>query len=284
VDLTAPGWSTRSYLAAFGVLLAGSDTASVILQRGIGGSTAYEAVTDAQLGIAHGADTTWLVRENKELPSCRRPPPYELGQPSGGRDCYAGVLSEGVGPNHSYGLHVELPTGETISGGVSVPGIPLILAPEEGDRWTVPFRVEPAGAPLLTIPADVSAGRGTARLEVHGALERVWLAGSELELRLCDTQLYAPPVRDPGDERFDVWFYGAGCALDGVALAWDSLDLRLVAVAYEQNYDRYVEVVLSSSEIAREAAGSGLKGAVGVFGAAAQRHRILRVVVEEPAG
>ena len=66
----SPDWSTESYLGIYGVLLAGSDTAAVIAQRGIEGSTSYEAVTDGQLGVVSENGMTWLIRENPDLPGC----------------------------------------------------------------------------------------------------------------------------------------------------------------------------------------------------------------------
>jgi hypothetical protein len=283
-EITAPSWPTEGYLAVYGVLLAGSDTASLILQRGIGGGgTYFQAVEDAETILDEGGVRTVLERQRPDFPSCRRPPTYELGSPTAERDCWTAQLPHGIAPGEQYHLRSELGSGELILGSVQIPGWPTILAPENGQRWTVPFRIEPAGSPLMTVPLRWRPGSRSARVEIHGALAKVWRGTSDVALEDCETQVYAPPSIevDPGDQTTDLWFYGALCESDEGTIPWDSLDLRLTVVGYEENYASYAEGMIGGREVARDAAGPGLEGAIGVFGGAAIRWTSIRIVLDE---
>lgn len=282
-EATAPGWSTEGYLAVYGVLLAGSDTASLILQRGITGGTSFEAVEDAEVSLESGGLRTILVRESPDFPSCRRLPPYESGRATAERDCWTAQLPHSTAPGEEYHLRSVLGTGEIILGETRIPGRPSILAPEDGTRWTVPLRVEPAGSPLLTIPVRWSPGSRSSRIEIHGSLSQVWQGTSTVSLGDCETQVYAPVAGDTtdGDQSTALWFYGALCTSDQVAIPWDSLDLKISVVGYEENYAWYADRMVGGKEVARDAAGAGLEGAIGVFGGAAMQNRTIRIVLEE---
>jgi hypothetical protein len=282
-EVTAPKWATKEYLAAYGVLLAGSDTAGVILHRGIEGSTSYETVLEAETWIVHGGNVTWLIRDNQHLPGCRRIPSPGLEQPKGERDCWAALLPEPAVPGETFTLHSVLSAGDSLRGEVRIPDYPQIKAPEPGERYIVAYRVEPAGAPLKTITMTLVPGAFSAQIEVYGSLARVWEGGSDVSLGLCETKIYAPPLSSPSGENIDLdaWFYGAACAENDVPIPWDSLDLRLTAVGYEKNYSDYLHTMAGGGEIARTSAGSGLNGAVGVFGAAALKDRVIRILLDE---
>jgi hypothetical protein len=123
-----------------------------------------------------------------------------------------------------------------------------------------------------------------ARLEVLGGLTRVWGGEGEIDPYLCETLLYAPPVLDPSREEFEALFYGAACSQENVPIVWDSLDLALTAVTYDENYHRYYEEMVEGTEISRTGAGFGLSGAFGVFGSANVTQRMVRVVVVPGGG
>ena len=115
-------------------------------------------------------------------------------------------------------------------------------------------------------------------------LVRVWGGAGEVNPRLCSTRVYASPISDPGQESFDAFFYGAGCSEHDVPIAWDSLDLALTAVTYDENYRRYKELMVDGKEISRTGAGFGLTGAFGVFGSANITQRTVRVVIADSGG
>ena len=117
-----------------------------------------------------------------------------------------------------------------------------------------------------------------------GGLVRVWGGAGEVNPRLCSTRVYASPIRIPGQESFDAFFYGAGCSEHDVPIAWDSLDLALTAVTYDENYRRYKELMVDGKEISRTGAGFGLTGAFGVFGSANITQRTVRVVIADSGG
>ena len=128
----SPDWPTETYLGLYGVLLAGSDTAAVIAQRGVEGSTSYEAITDGQLGVVSGDGTTWLIRENPDLPGCVRLPPHSPGGSGGDRDCFSGLLPGPVSVQGTYQLRLLLASGDSAVGETTIPAQPVDTLPGIG--------------------------------------------------------------------------------------------------------------------------------------------------------
>ena len=169
-------------------------------------------------------------------------------------------------------------------GETTIPAPPSIRSPGAGERWTVPYPVNETGGPLKIFPMEVEVMGSAAELNALGGLVRVWGGSEEVNPRLCDTRVYASPIRVPGQESFDAFFYGAGCSQNDVPIAWDSLDLALTAVTYDQNYHRYKEQMVEGKEISRTGAGFGLTGALGVSGSASITQRTVRVVIADGGG
>jgi hypothetical protein len=120
-------------------------------------------------------------------------------------------------------------------------------------------------------------------VEIHGSLSEVWQGTGSVPLEDCEARVYAPVTREDtgGDQNTDLWFYGALCSADDRAIPWDSLDLEILVVGYEENYAWYADAMAGGREVARDAAGAGLQGAIGVFGAAAMKSRVIRIVLHE---
>lgn len=282
VEFSAPVWDPIGYLAAYGVVLVGSDTAAVIVERGLDGGTAYEAVVDAEVTIVHHGMVTSLRHRNRELPSCRRPAPSELRPPKGEDGCYSELLAGPLLlPGDTVGLLGTLQTGTPFSGGTVLPTIPQVSDPPPGSRYTVPFWQEPLGSPLLTIPVEVGPMEGAARLEVVGQVKQAWAAGELVPGWKCETRTYAPPSRDPGrGASLRLRLYDTTCRDRELVLPVDSIDLRVTVTGYDPNYASYVDAMAEAAEISRAAAAFGLRGALGVFGSAAQEARVVRIALD----
>lgn len=89
-------------------------------------------VEGAIVDLVHGADTLRLPLQGADADPCWRDSFSPLTDLTGA--CYAGDVPFGIEPGEEYVLRASLPDGTLVTGRVTVPAAPAIIAPVDGTR------------------------------------------------------------------------------------------------------------------------------------------------------
>jgi hypothetical protein len=270
-------------LMVHGVLEAGVDTVVIRLtetrarQRGLAAAT--RGVRGAAAELSGGGVTVPMREYSGAAGGC-------WGMLTTGSDpdnpgCYLGVVPGGVRAGGSYVLRIDLPDGRQIRGETSIPASPELLRPVEGERWhfaDVPESAVPVADPQVLRWRSEPA---VAALTLSLLSDSVFHAGTSVPHSGCG--VYMGSVRytqhvDSITWRPPLFCDGWGGSQGGPQARPDSLDMRLRAVFFDTAFVRYQGLAEYGGTVRRSEAAVGLKGAAGIFTAAAVAERRVRMV------
>ena len=258
---------TQEQVTVHSMLVAGADSAAVLLTRVLPGPQANprsRPLEGAAVRIVAGRDTLHLLPQGHGADACNGGGHYGRIEHHLGPGCYMAAVPGGVGAGESYELIVDLPGGGRIHGTATVPDVPVLMSPDAGTEF------ETRDVPSSDIPPAV--------------LTRWAPVGPEmrLELRLdldhpdCTVDLDF----EEGGVQFGLWPWPYEVTgRDSVSLrivllsCYEPVDItrldgRLVLTAFDSAYSRYVQKAMNRSTRV-DAASVGITGALGVFAGAA---------------
>lgn len=279
VELDVPTAPRGATIMVSSILRVDSDTAAVSLLRIPEHGLAPVPVSGARVVVASDEGSTELPEHpTNGLPDCFRVPSTDTSYtPAPMAGCYTGLLPAPVQSGARYRLHVELPSGDTITGEAVAPEPAWLASPEPGAHGPVAWRAAPEAAggtpapyaaPILTIDMELAPGTTARRVQAFArvdsvfALQRGYPADTTTD---CSLGARGSETRAPAYGPLKLDLTQIRCEPLPVML-WDSAAISLLLVAADANYDRYLEDVLAGDEVVRSAAGPGLDGATGVFG------------------
>ena len=258
-------------VAAYSILLAGSDTASVLLVRYHEEIRPFEPSFDpipgAEVSLVHENEVIRLNAEAVVPARCFAPGGAGEREVDTAPGCYMGVVPGGIRPGEMYRLVVILPTGKEIVGQTVIPRRPELLRPEEGAL--IPIRRERPAVLRVAYTAPPEAGLLT--LAIPAQRE-----GCEIRTDRTDIEPgSAFPVPRPGTDSVFVPITGASCFVEGQRILGDTIAARLVLTAYDEPYARFSAAVTDRASARESRISAGLTGAFGVFSGAASDERRL---------
>ena len=280
-------------VAVHAILEAGADSAVVLVARPDLPSDPLppdlRPVRGAVVRLIHGSDTTWLV-EDPARP-CIAPP---VVADHSGDGCYRARLAARIAAAETYGLEIELPDGERITGSTRVPAPPDVERPAAGARIPTacgsadacfgqsvqgpPFVLPVARFQVTWQPAP-DAGRSIVTVESREA----WLNGVAYPAGSCalgSVHAFGAIAEDSVDWRVP----NIVCEQEALAPArFDSVAANVAVTSLDPGYARYLDAVLDGSSVRASSVREGLTGAFGVFGAAAATSRRIVLVRDPPA-
>jgi hypothetical protein len=243
------------------LVLAGSDTASIIVLRGrrtssINSIEYVDPVTDAMVRLVHAGDTVVLLR-GRQCVRASLPGPF----PDTTRlreGCYSAAIVGSIQAGETYELRIDVPGEAPIYGSARVPGAPVIQSPGAGAELQIDTTSTGFGrvlSPVLVRWAHPEPSRYvTLRLQADRAGCGIRIAQpGELGYRIA-------AVEAVGVDTATVGAIGSGCRTGDPA--------RLMVTVFDTAYARYIRLARGDAMRWRDAA-AGLTGALGVFGAAA---------------
>jgi hypothetical protein len=255
-------------ISVHSVLLAGTDTASVLLTRVRWSYQTWDEpystpLAGATVRLITGRDTLRLLPQSGEGDRCTAPslsPWQRLGDMRAG--CYLAAVPGGVRAGGRYELVIDLPDGGAIRGSAVVPEVPVILAPEGGTVFKVRWGFEPGGSasPVVVRWAGVERDQN-------------------IELAIAPVRRECSAGLQQASENSGLhWLTVLG--VDSVAIearfvdcrkeqAPPSLDAHLYLTAFDTTYTRYAKEMRRGGSASRTKAAAGVSGAIGVFAGAA---------------
>ncbi|HEX7091943.1 MAG TPA: DUF4249 family protein [Longimicrobiales bacterium] len=245
-------------IAVHAMLIAGEDTAEVLLTRAQALAAANlpaEPVPGASVRLVRGEQSIELAAGGHCVP--------RFGVPNGpdlAAGCYAGAVPGGIAAGARYELEIMLPGGARIEGATTVPEPPALLDPAPGAVIDVRVASETLPEPFVATWSVQPSGRRAeialrADRQECSAMLRVDVGGSAFYLDVTGT--------DSAELRTGLVECG-----DGSTPA--RLEARLVLTAYDTNYTAYTKATDSAYGIGENGAAAGIRGALGVFGSAAE--------------
>lgn len=276
----APLGLTGEQLQVHSLLVAGSDTAHVLLTRTLsepiqdptspGGQIYTRPVSAADVRLVHEGRVLRLREAPEGFPPCSstflgRVARVDSIKPG----CYAGVVPGGIRPGERYRLEVRLNGGVAAEGSTRVPGAPEISSPAPAARIPVD-PPGPGGETSLAIrvryrvPATVAGVRATL------ALGATYSGGRRVQSGGCSFDQGEPDVRRT-------------VAVDSLAIAIpyflcfrpagergsevfvpDSIDGVIALAGFDSTYTSYARAARQESA-SRDRLQAGVSGALGVF-------------------
>lgn len=272
----AVGVDVDAGTSVYSVLRTGSDTATVLLLRyQPGDGEAFQRLSGARVQIVSGSGVVGLPEAPEGFRDCARKPDPFLPVPAIQAGCYAARLPAEIRPGMSYGLRVELPGGDSITGAATVPSVPVVLSPAERAKVMVP-----APGQIITSPSNGFTVRWVTREEA--ARVEVGIGGATAyrqDRRLMDVTCLVHGGSGAEDHamvdslRYSV--LSAECRRGQEPVQWDSIALRVLVTVYDSAYARYARDVLPESSVRGGRASAGVRGAYGVFAGAASDERLV---------
>lgn len=254
-------------LAVYSVLQAGAPRAAVLVVRFRHDVPAFEpgwdAVPGAAVSLLTPQGTLRLTADTANAALCGAPVGAGSPPPAVGEGCYTAIVPGGIRAGASYGLRVDVPGGERVTGEATVPEPLRILSPAPGEAIPVYSR-EIGNAAVVPLRW---AGTGTpARLEAGIA------PGSD--------ECLVPVEPRPKNGNFTVLNVAHGdsaslivsdarCERDARPLTWSSIPATVSLTVYDSAYAAYAQT-LGNDAVEEPRASAGLKGALGVFAGAAK--------------
>lgn len=270
----------RAALGVHSVLIAGEDSARVLVVRFSRDVPVQDAgivpVEDADVRLVRNAEETRLTPGDVE--ACVGERSIHLVQP--GRGCYAAALPRAVAPGDRFELTVRLADGEVVRGSAVIPGAAVVRSPSAGD--TVRITRSRTTMSLGSLPLELQPPPGGALLELGVRTSREPACRAGLSLPEGGFPLHSQTVRIAPDD-------ASGLSLTVGATCWTEeggfepvgeLPARLLALAYDTAYARWIELAVDGQNLPVHGASAGLTGAVGYF-AGASRVAVPLLIVEE---
>jgi hypothetical protein len=264
-----------AHRAVFSVIEVGSPVARLI-GRDVAADAGLKPLANAAVTISGAGSVATLASTEAAAPDCFAAPDVDL--PAWGIEgCYAGRLTRSVEPSTAYALSVVLPDGSRVSGSLTTPAVPSASIPADSQRVSVLTYSSPDGLPIAIVPIELAAAPGSGRVDAFTTVRRGWTVQqgkpTTFDVSRCTSTSQMLPfrlARFPDSK--DLWIYSASCGV-----SWDSVDVDVHVVGADPNYAGYANSVLSGLATPAAASGFGLSGAVGVFGALAERVLSLRL-------
>lgn len=263
---------TDGHVQVHSILLAGSDTARVLVTRTVPSAgvlqSKLEPLAGATVRLASGPDTLTLSGGASECTA---------GEPH--RDathlragCYAAAVPGGVRAGGRYALFVDPPGGGEIRGEAVVPADLVLRSPAAGAEVTAGAGGGPgsSGDPVVVRWGSVPPDR------------RV-----ELTIAPGDSACVVVPGAETGFGSRTLAVTGRDSAVVRIARAWcgnnfgpQRIEAELVMTAFDSAYTAYARRVLEARAVPIDRAAVGITGAIGVFAGAAVERRPVVVVVK----
>ena len=249
--------------AVHSLLIAGAGTATVQVTRNdprlpLG----EEGLSGASVRLLHATDTLTL----REAPANELDPPDGLG----GR--YTAAVPNGILAGGVYELLVELPTGSA-RGVTRVLHPPRIISPDPGLRVSVE-----EGS--VWVPVDISAP-SAAGARVMLRSEVLYRGGTAVGDPNCRFPAGAEASPPPSAHQISgIQIQPPVCLSADLTqpAEWDSLDVQLIAVAYDSAYVRYAERTFEAEGAYIPYVSVGIEGALGFFSNGAEESVPVRIV------
>jgi hypothetical protein len=259
-------------------LLVGGATEVSVLVRHFDPRTRISSFAPAEMVLVGPAETVALT----VAPSAHRCSRGLPAEPLVG--CYAADLEQPIQPGDVWELFIRFPDGTEASGVARVPPAPVLRSPDEGERVVLENGGRPrflgdfVGSVQLRWDLHEAIGGGGATLDPT----HVWTASPTGE---NGCRIWAPTTGPPFSVQssrtgYDIPIYDVWCGEGDASVQWDSMRVRLKALAFDTAYVRYASLVLEGDAVREEFAAAGLSGAYGFFASASTAERTLLFVPE----
>lgn len=272
---------TGDHASVHAVLVTGSDTARLLLQRvgpgnrGSGEPVSAHPISGAEVTLETGTQSVRLA----ETPSAGCVA-ASLGAatPAAVAGCYAAVLPGGVRPGAAYSLRIRLPGGGTIEGKATALSALRLESHPAGTRILVKNRTYSGNVDESThVPLRLGGAEGAPGTAVEFVPRVVYSRGQALTEFYCSVEYPRGFVfpRDP-QGGVSLRLFGVTCVprtpsgtQPDPQFRVDSVRATLRVVAFDSAYTRYV-AIQEEDAVARRQASAGVTGALGLFAAASR--------------
>ena len=267
---------SETQFGVFSLLMAGSDSASVLVVRFPPAPSlqhpGWEGVGGATVSIVDGADTIPLAELQQDSRSCASGMAGD--RPPGSSGCYGARIPGGVRAGGAYALIADVPGFGRVNGFARVPFPPVVLAPFEGER----ISANAVNGTWPRVLIQLQPGAGTQRIEAT-------LTTPRDSTRTCEASFVGGSVGVQGlivlelDEAEGVAVrFSASCFTSTGREPIGEIPGVLRFVAVDSVYVRYAKAALENDNEALLApyTRAGIDRGIGFFaGAAATERRVV---------
>ena len=266
---------SETQFGVFGILTAGTDTASVMILRFTPEPTrsdpGWEGVGGATVRLIAGSDTIPLVEQPSGSRACARGVAGD--RPPGASGCYRAAVPGGINSDAIFRLVADVPGFGRVTGSATIPRAPVILAPAEGAA--LPVDIVGNQWPVVRLRIDVPPG--TQRLEAT-LTSRDPARTCEVHFLTGIGSVYGLLLLQPREADSVVAPFRARCYTSSGPEHLGELPAAIRVTAFDSTYARFARDVFddASQTLLSPHTRAGIDRGVGYFaGAAASERRVV---------